>query len=194
MNVSERLLSINNYSRPGKKLTDIMAIVIHWTANPNVSAENNRLYFESRKSGKLGYGSAHYIIGLSGETIRCIPENEMAYHVGSSQSDPKSGNIYTDIARDSFGKYASNPSTLSPNQVTIGIELCPIDFEGNFNVATIESAIELCVIICKRFNLKAKDIFTHNQIVGWKDCPKLWVTHPSYFDNFKRRVDEQLSA
>ena len=188
--MTENLLSINEFSRPGKKLSEVLGIVMHWTANPNVSAENNRLYFDSRKNGKLGYGSAHYIIGLSGEVIRCIPDQEVAYHVGSSQIDPASGKIYTDLARERFGAYASTNN--SPNNCTIGIELCPIDWEGNFNPATIEAAIDLCATLCRAFRLKARDVVTHHEVVGWKDCPRLWTNHPEYLENFRAEVEKRI--
>ena len=105
--MTEKLLTINDYSRPGRKLKSVLGVVLHWTANPGVSAESNRDFFESRKEGNLGAGSAHYVIGLFGEVIRCIPEDEMAYHCGSSQPDPVSRLIYTDRARYLFGDYAA---------------------------------------------------------------------------------------
>ena len=192
--MTENLLTINDYSRPGRKMRIILGVVLHWTANPGVSAESNRDFFESRKTGTLGAGSAHYIIGLNGETIRCIPEDEMAYHCGSSQADPVSKLIYTDLARELFGEFAKNPKALSPNQVTIGIELCPIDSRGNFNPSTIDSAVDLVSDIAKRYSLSRERIVTHNQVVGWKDCPRLWVNHPEYFEAFKDKVFEARPA
>lgn len=188
--MTEKLLTVNDYSRPGRKLKSVLGVVLHWTANPGVIAEANRDFFESRKAGNLGAGSAHYVIGISGEVIRCIPEDEMAYHCGSSQPDPVSRLIYTDRARYLFGDYARNPKTLSPNQVTIGIELCPIDSLGNFNMATIDSAITLVRDLVKRHELTRERVVTHNQVVGWKDCPRLWVNHPDYFEAFKDKVFE----
>lgn len=184
--MTENLLTINEFSRPGKKLAEVLGVVLHWTANPKVSAENNRLYFESRKNGRYGHGSAHYIIGLKGEVVRCIPENEVAYHVGSSQEDPASGKVYTDLARKSFGKYATIIN--SPNNCTIGIELCPINNSGDFAPETYRAAVELTREICKKYNLKKEQIFTHHDIVGWKDCPRFWVRNPIFFENFKKEV------
>ncbi len=81
--IIKKFLTPNKYSRPQKKLGEIKAIVIHWVANPNSKAISNRNFFESRKNGKKGYGSAHFIIGLQGEIIQCLPEGEQAYHVGA---------------------------------------------------------------------------------------------------------------
>ena len=73
MKITEDFLTINNWSRPGKKLESILAIVMHWTANPRASAKANRDYFEQRKCGSDGYGSAHYIIDQDGSVIHAIP-------------------------------------------------------------------------------------------------------------------------
>lgn len=186
-------LNINPYSRSGKLLKEIKAIIIHWTANPNSTSFQNRNYFDNRKYGKTGYGSAHYIIGLEGEILQCIPEEEMAYHVGSSQVDPKSGKIYTDKARGLFKEYASNPDTLSPNQVTIGIEMCVTDMEGHYTEATYESTIELCKDLCKKYKLNPMlQILTHNEVVGWKDCHRFFVNNPDKFLEFKEKVMEGI--
>lgn len=186
MTITDDFLTINEYSRPGKKLKEILAVIMHWTANPLASAKANRDFFNSKKTGMSGYGSSHYIIGLQGEIIRCIPENEVAYHCGSSQLDPASGKIYTNLARQKFPSYTNANS--SPNFCTLGIELCPVDWEGNFKTETIESATELCADILRRHKLTTEDILTHQQVVGWKDCPKLWVDNPNMFELFKENV------
>ena len=188
MTIKQHFLTPNKWSRPQQSIKEVLAIVMHWTANPKANAEQNRNYFESRKNGNDGYGSAHYIIGQNGIVIQCIPTYEIAYHCGSSQKDPKSGKIYTDYARKKFKHYAENWKTNSPNNCTIGIELCPINQEGSFTSETIKTAIALCARLCEHFNLKADDITTHHAIVGWKDCPRLWVKQPELFDAFKKGV------
>lgn len=181
------------YSRPQTPLKEILAIVIHWTANPYASAKNNRDYFEAKKTGMGGYGSAHYIIGLGGEIIQCIPETEIAYHCGTNQKDPASGQLYTDYARQKFKHYAVHWRTTSPNFCTIGIELCPTDYDGHFTDETIKAAVELCADICKRHNLAADDITTHHDIVGWKDCPRLWTKQPALLGAFRASVKDTLA-
>ena len=193
MEIIQNLLTPNKWSRPQHHIKEVLGIVMHWTANPKATAEQNRKYFESRKNGNDGYGSAHYIIGQDGSVIQCIPTDEIAYHCGSSQKDPASGKIYTDYARKKFKQYAEDCKTNSPNYCTIGIELCPIDQDGHFNEATINSAISLCAILCKRFNLKTDDITTHHAIVGWKDCPRLWVRQPELLGAFKVSVSNCMA-
>lgn len=190
MQIIHDFLTINEYSRPGKKLREVLAVVMHWTANPQANAKENRDFFESKKTGSGGYASAHYIIDQNGLIIAAVPEYEIAYHCGTSAKDPASGKVYTDEARARFGKYATE--TNSPNNCTIGIELCPIDAAGNFSNATLTSAIELCADILKRYGLKSKAITTHHDIVGWKDCPKLWTNKPALLTAFRRGVTEYM--
>lgn len=192
MTIKTDYLTPNPYSRPQSLIREYKAIVMHWTANPPASAKNNRDYFENRKNGRSGYGSAHYIIDKSGEILAVIPDNEVAYHCGSSRIDPASGKVYTDYARAKFGKYAAD--NYSPNYCTLGIELCPIDWDGNFSSKTIASAVELCVNLCQRFNLTADDITTHGAVVGWKDCPKLWIDKPTLFEAFVMSVKIKLEG
>lgn len=187
--MTEQLLTKNPYSRPTTKRANTKALVIHWTANPMQGAQGVRDYFEGRKDGNDGYGSAHYVIGLNGAVIRMIPEDETAYHVGSSKIDPASGKIYTDLARQKFGVYATDFEHKSPNQCTIGIELCVTDMAGNMNKETIQSALELSAQICKDYSLDPMtDILLHKEIVGWKDCHKFYVNNPKEWDKFKRTV------
>ena len=193
MTIKQQLITPNKWSRPQYCIKEVLGIVMHWTANPKANAEQNRNYFESRKNGNDGYGSAHYIIGQNGTVVQCIPTNEIAYHCGSSQKDPASGKIYTDYARKKFKQYVEDYKTNSPNYCTIGIELCPIDSYGHFTNLTIDSAVTLCADLCKRFNLKAEDITTHHAIVGWKDCPRLWVRHPELLDTFRTSVTDYMA-
>lgn len=67
--IIEKLLTPNKYSRPQKKLIGVRGIVVHWVANPKISALANRNFFENRKFGKTNYGSAHYIIDLNASLV-----------------------------------------------------------------------------------------------------------------------------
>ena len=172
MKIEQRLLTPNEWSRPQLKIRELKAIVIHWTANPNANAKQNWLFFEEKKTGMGGYGSAHYIIGQDGEIIQAIPNNEIAYHCGTDKEDPESGQIYTTYARKKFGHYAVHFQTTSPNFCTIGVELCPTDNDGHFTERTINAAVELCAYLCNKHGLTADDITTHHEKVGRKDGPR----------------------
>lgn len=193
MRITQKLLTPNEYSRPRKPLQKLLGIVVHWTANPCADAEQTRLYFEAKKTGMGGYASAHYIIGQKGEIIQIIPANEVAYHCGTDRKDPASGKIYTDYARKKFGHYAVHWQATSPNFCTIGIELCPTDDDGHFTERTINAAVELCAYLCNKHHLTADDITTHHEIVGWKDCPRLWTNQPELLDAFRASVADALA-
>jgi N-acetylmuramoyl-L-alanine amidase len=117
-----------------------------------------------------------------------MPDNEAAYHCGSSQPDPMSGRIYTDWAREKFGVYAMRPDISSPNNCTIGIEMCVIDDRGNYTPETLGAARELAAKLLKENRLTIGDIGTHHLVAGWKDCPRLWVRNPEKFEEFKESV------
>lgn len=192
MEIKQDFIVQNEYSRPGKPLKSVMAVVMHWTGVPKQDAKEVRQFFQNRRAGTAGYGSAHYIVGLKGDIVQCIPETEIAYHCGSSQKDPASGRVYTDKARDMFGMYAKDYMNLSPNLVTIGIELCTLDDKGHFSDATLSSAVHLVADILQRYKLTAADIVTHHDIVGWKDCPRLWTHEPGEFEAFRTRVQDTI--
>ena len=99
MQIIHDFLTINEYSRPGKKLREVLAVVIHWTANPQANAKENRDYFENKKTGTGGYASAHYIIDQNGLIIAAVPEYEIAYHCGTSAKDPASNKLYTKLPK-----------------------------------------------------------------------------------------------
>ena len=81
--IKKDFLTVNPYSRCGKKLRGVKGVVIHWTGNPGTSAQANRNYFESLKdqTGNEGvrYASAHFVVGIDGEIIQCLPLDEWAY-------------------------------------------------------------------------------------------------------------------
>jgi N-acetylmuramoyl-L-alanine amidase len=176
MDIQKHLLTVNSFSRPGEKLSGVKALVIHWTGNAGSTAIQNRNYFESLKEQDpkgnqkmLRWASAHFIAGLSGEIVQCIPCDEMAYHVGAK--------FYTLEALECLGSY--------PNNCTIGIELCHPSADGKFNDVTLRAAAELCALLSLQFDLEPEiRIWTHHGITG-KNCPKWFVDHPDDFGLFK---------
>ena len=75
MTIQEMFLTPNKYSRPQIPLKEVKKIAVHYVGNPNTSALANRNYFENCKEGGR-YVSSHYIVGLKGEVIQCIPLDE----------------------------------------------------------------------------------------------------------------------
>jgi N-acetylmuramoyl-L-alanine amidase len=191
MNGIEKLLTVNPFSRSGKKLAACKGIIFHYVGVNNQRAINTWGYFEKTCPLDKHYSSAHYIVDLNGDVYHCVPDNEVAWHCGTDKPDPASGRIYTDWARSKFGYYANDPLKISPNFCTIGIELC-IDAEGKFTDETLKAAVELAVKLLGENNLTVDDIGHHKKVVGWKDCPLPWVKYPYLFEEFKKCVREKL--
>lgn len=165
MNIEDKLLTINPYSRSGEKQGKIQNIVVHWVGNANTSAIANRNYFENLKDTHFTYASSHYIIGLNGEIIRCIPDDEIAFHAGS----------------------------YSMNRKSIGIEDCHPDWNGQFNENTYNSLVELCASLCKQYNIDINNVIRHYDVTE-KCCPKYYVEHPDAWQQFKQDVYNKIQG
>ena len=187
MKIIRKLLTVNQFSRPGRKLAECRGIIMHYVGIPNQRAQIVWNYFENDCPRQGRYASAHYIVDLNGDIYQAIPDDEVAYHCGSSIPDPASRQIYTDWAREKFGRFASNPQSNSPNNCTIGIELC-INAQGGFTPVTLNSAIRLVAKLLRENKLTIEDIGYHKQVVGWKNCPLPWVKNPALVDDFKKKV------
>lgn len=158
MTITQKLLTVNKYSRPGTPLKHVTALVIHYVGNPGASADANRNYFEGLKDGHGTYVSSHYIVGLSGEIIQCVPESEVAY--------------------------CSNQA----NDYSISIETCHPDATGKFTAVTETALAELAADICARHGLDPRvDMIRHYDVTG-KHCPKWYVDHPADWTAFRQRV------
>jgi N-acetylmuramoyl-L-alanine amidase len=182
MLIAERHLSQNRFSRPGTPIDPIKSIIVHYVGNPGQSADRVRDYFDGLKTQDAAdakpdrSASAHYVVGLRGEIIQCIPENEVAYHCGAAN--------YTPWAREYFGEYCTNPRK-SPNLCTLGIELCHKPTNGQLSIVTLSACRELIRDICRRhnFNTPRNVVFRHYDITG-KDCPRWFVAHPEDWQSF----------
>lgn len=157
MEIQQKLLTINKYSRPGTKIGSIKNIVVHWVGNANSTAIANRNYFESLKDNQI-YASAHYIIGLQGEIIQCVPEQEVAYHANNA------------------------------NSYSIGIEVCHPDWDGKFAETTYKSLITLLVDLCTRYNLEPITALIRHYDVTKKDCPHYYVQNSQAWVTLKNDV------
>lgn len=143
--IKQDILPINDYSRPGDKVGKITAIVIHYVGNPGTTAAQNRSYFNNLATLKNAYASSHYVVGLEGEIIQCVPLDEIAY--------------------------ASN----NRNYDTISIECCHPDDSGKYKPATYDSVVKLAAALCRTYGLNPEtDVIRHYDVTG-KICPKYYV-------------------
>ena len=165
MDIQDKLLTINPYSRSGEKQGSIQYIVVHWVGNAGSSAMANRNYFNNLANTHKTSASSHYIVGLKGEIIRCIPDNEVAFHSGS----------------------------YSMNRKSIGIEDCHPDWGGKFNDNTYSSLVELCAELCKKYDININNIIRHYDVTG-KCCPKYYVENPEAWTQFKQDVQNKING
>ena len=173
MKVEDHLLTVGvSHGRNGRSMIP-KGVVVHYVANPGSSAMGNRNYFENG-SGGAGV-SAHYVIGLNGEIIRCIPDDECAAHAGKS-----------------YGQ-AWNELSKTNNSRMIGIECCHPTADGKFNDYTTDSLVELVVDLCKRFKLDpSKDVFRHYDVCG-KSCPLYYVNKSDEWISMKKKIVEKFT-
>ena len=130
--VDQQIIKVDGDSRRGVMLEGVRNIVIHYVGNPGSTAQQNRDYYASRSSEV----SSHFVIGLKGEIIQCIP-----LHEKSSASNHR-------------------------NKDTISIEVCHPDESGKFTDETYDSLVKLTVWLCEACGLDSSDIIRHYDITG----------------------------
>lgn len=134
--VTVDLLPENPYSRPQIALKQVNGVVVHYTGNPNTSAEANRSYFAGLAQSGATYASSHFIIGIDGKVIQCIPLNEIAYCSNSRNDD------------------------------TISIECCHPDQSGQFSDATYQSLVKLVRYLADGYDLDRDAVIRHYDVTG----------------------------
>ena len=134
--IDVELLTPNSYSRPQIPVEKVNYIAIHYTANPGSTAMSNRNYFENLATTQENKVSSHFVIGLDGEVVQCIPTSEMSY------------------------------ATNARNVDTISIECCHPDETGQFNDETYNSAVKLTAWLCTRFGLNSDQVIRHYDVTG----------------------------
>ena len=130
--VDQQIIKVDGDSRRGVMLEGVRNIVIHYVGNPGTTAQQNRDYYASRSSDV----SSHFVIGLKGEIIQCIP-----LHEKSSASNHR-------------------------NKDTISIEVCHPDESGKFTDASYQSLIKLTAWLLDVCDLNSDDVIRHYDITG----------------------------
>lgn len=163
--VTEELLPVNRFSRPGIPLEEINGVVIHYVGNPATTAEANRNYFASLADGQANtFASSHFIVGLEGEVLQCVPLTEIAY-----------------ASKDRNGD-------------TVAIEVCHPDESGEFSEVTYERVVELTAWLCHTFELKPEtEVIRHYDVTG-KRCPLYYVENPEAWEQFLADTETAADA
>ncbi len=127
-----QLITLGSDARKGRPLDSLNHIVIHYVGNPGTTAQQNRNYFNNPDT----VVSAHFVIGLEGEIIQCVPLSEQA--VASNQA----------------------------NCDSISIEVCHPDEDGMFTDKTYQSLIRLCAWLCQQCRLDEEALIRHYDVTG----------------------------
>lgn len=130
--VDQQIIKVDGDSRRGVMLEGVRNIVIHYVGNPGTTAQQNRDYYANPSSDV----SSHFVIGLKGEIIQCIP-----LHEKSSASNHR-------------------------NKDTISIEVCHPDESGKFTDASYQSLVKLTTWLIDVCDLNSNDVIRHYDITG----------------------------
>ena len=130
--IDQQLLDMDGHSRTGEPLKKVRDLAIHYVGNPDTAAINHRNYF-NRPDVNV---SSHFIVGLEGEIIQCLPLGEISAATNQRNSD------------------------------TISIEVCHPDESGRFSEVTYRSLIKLCAWLCKEYRLDETNLIRHYDVTG----------------------------
>lgn len=119
-------------ARQGEPLEEINGVVVHYVANPSTTAEQNRSYFNNPGTEVV----SHFIVGLDGEVVQCLP------------------------------LFEKSVSSNERNFDTISIEVCHPDESGQFNQTTYDSLVRLTAWLCEVCGFKEDDIIRHYDVTG----------------------------
>lgn len=148
--VREEPLPRNPWSRPGTQMEGLTGIVVHYVGNPGTTAEQNRSYFAGLAKSHETYASSHFLVGLEGEVLLCVPPGEVAYCSNSRNGD------------------------------TLSIEVCHPDDTGRFTQASYDSLVRLLNWLLEYYDLAPEDVIRHYDVTGklcpkyYVEHPEAW--------------------
>lgn len=185
MNLIVKHMTGNDCYRAGVKINP-SGIMIHSTATPGVMAADwfNR-WNKSYAKGEIGIQACAHAFVDDKEVYQYLPWNHRGWHAGGKA-----------------------------NNTHIGIEICePAGFHYSglnmigYDVAKLDAyfrkawqnVVELCVLLCGMYNLKAEDIICHSE--GYKlgiasnhaDVMHWFPKHGKNMNSFRLAVQETLN-
>lgn len=128
--IDKQIIRMHNTARTGTELDGVNNIVIHYVGNPGTTAQNNRDYFD-KPSTEV---SSHFLVGLDGEVIQCVPLWEKSAASNWRNSD------------------------------TVSVEVCHPDESGKFSDVTYKSVVKLTAWLLKETGLDENAVIRHYDI------------------------------
>lgn len=132
MTIIDRIIPERKYNRPGKASTP-KKICVHYAGDAGASADRLALFFTANPNAET---SSQYVVGMEGELIRCLPDNEQAYAA--------TGN----------------------NKNVIHIEVCHPDKSGKFTEKSIAALSELVPYLMKKYGIDSNNVVRHYDLTG----------------------------
>ena len=130
--IDSQILPEDCNSRTGQKLSEVRDIAVHYVGNPATTAQQNRDYFAQPDTDV----NSHFVIGLEGEVIQCIPLNERS------------------------------SATNERNVDTISIEVCHPDDSGQFTEESYASLVKLTAWLCDHEHIGRDRVIRHYDVTG----------------------------
>ena len=140
MKIKNSFIPINPYNRPGQ-VSNPVRICVHYTGDVGASADRLARFYYNVAAGMFpdkpqNWTSTQYIVGLNGEVIRIVPDNEMAYAASCK------------------------------NSRTIHIEVCYKQSSGEFEQASKDALRELVLSLMQKYNISADKVVRHYDLTG----------------------------
>lgn len=140
MTIIDKIIKENPYNRPGKA-SKPTRICVHYTGQAGTGADRLALFYANVAAGMFpdkpqNWTSTQYIVGLNGEVIRIVPDNEIAY------------------------------AAANKNYGTIHIEVCYKQSGGEFEQASKAALRELVQYLMTKYKIPADKVLRHYDLTG----------------------------
>ena len=152
--VDRQILPEGSTSRRGDLLEACNGVAIHYVGNPGTTAAQNRNYYGNPDT-KV---NSHFLIGLEGEVIQCLPLEE------------------------------KSSATSERNRDTISIEVCHPDDTGQFTPESYKALVRLTAWLMDACELEGEGALLRHYDATGKACPLYYVEHESAWLQLKADV------
>lgn len=172
----KQLAHPSNYGG-SRSRSDILFLVLHFTANDGDTDEANARYFQTAGRG----ASAHYFVDDDSVT-QSVSDLYVAWSVG--------GRKWDDCSKTGGGTLYGKAS----NANSISIELCDTKKDRTVMASekTLENAVLLIRELMTKYNVPLERVIRHFDVNG-KHCPEYFMDSKKW-QEFKARIGDKAAA
>ncbi len=150
LKVEPKFMTRNDCIRVGRVMSPVKGIMIHSTACPGVMPKTwYKEWNKSYQKGEIAREACVHVFLNDEGALQILPWNHRGWHCGGA------GNNYL-ISIEICESNGIIYSQAKDKILEINIDATREYFEKAYN-----NAVNLCVLLCKQFNLTAKDIISH---------------------------------